>query len=562
VSLPDTNIDDLRRLYGELESQNSTLQARNGELEEKIAKLAARIEYYEEQIILARRLLHAPSREHTPVGQEAFLFDEAEAVADSSVPEPTVEEVTVTRRKKATGHRQQQLAILETREIEYPVTDLQPCNCCGNDLHFVDWQITEKVDVEPAKAIRVLHKEPVYACRNCQAEGRPSPIKAADTMPEQAFPKSIASPSLVAHIAAQKFVMGVPLYRQEQYGEGLGLFISRQTMANWMIQAGKLIAPIYGRMHTLLISQEVIHADETSVQVLKEQGRAATTDSTMWLYRSGGEGPPIALFDYQTTRAGKHAQLFLQGFGGYDAATKQITRKKYLHVDGYAGYDSVPRWTIQGGVRIPDIVLVGCWAHARRKFSDALAVLKKADRKPGKTPAAEQGLKMCNELFEVERKLKEATPAERLAERKIQSVPIVEKFKAWLDEQANQALPKSGFGEAVGYCLNQWTKLTAFLTDGRLELDNNLAERTIKPFVIGRKNWLFANTPKGAQTSALLYSIVETAKENDLIPYEYLKFLFQRLPTIDAMDMVALDKLLPWSKSIPQTCRKNVPARG
>jgi hypothetical protein len=360
----------------------------------------------------------------------------------------------------------------------------------------------------------------------------------------------------VAFLASQKFVMSIPLYRQEQHIESLGVFISRQTMANWMVQAGKVLTPIHNRMHELLISCEVLHADETTVQVLHETGRAATSESTMWMFRTGNDNAPIVLFDYQTTRAGKNAKDFLNGFGGYDLASKTIAVRKYLHVDGYAGYESVPHWIIRGDSKVPDVILVGCWAHARRKFSDAVAVLKPEDRKPGKTTVSEDGLKKCNELFAVERDLKHVTPAERLAGRKQRSEPLIRKFKEWLDEKAIQVLPKSALGQAIAYCLGQWTKLIAFLQDGRLELDNNRAERSIKPFVIGRKNWLFANTPKGATASAVIYSIVETARENGLIPYEYLKYLFERLPNIDTKDSAALDNLMPWSATIPGHCRK------
>jgi len=372
------------------------------------------------------------------------------------------------------------------------------------------------------------------------------------TMPKSAFPKSIASPSLVAYLISQKYVMGAPLYRQEQYIDSLGLEIRRQTMANWMIRSASLLAPVFDRMREHLISGDIIHADETGVQVLKEPGRSATTDSTMWLYRSGRDGPPMALYEYQTSRAGKYAKEFLKGFGGYDPEAKQITRTKYLVTDGHPGYDSVPLVVLIDNIKKPDIQLAGCMAHARRKFLDALAALDKKDRKSGKKTVAEEGVDFCDTLFRIERELKDATRGERFAARQERSKPVLDEFKSWLDRQGNNALPASTFGKAVAYCLNQWPKLIMFLQDGRLEIDNNRAERSIKPFVIGRKNWLFANTPSGAQASATLYSVVETAKENGLVPYEYLKHLFERLPNIDTDDDVAIDALLPWSGQVQQ----------
>jgi len=212
-------------------------------------------------------------------------------------------------------------------------------------------------------------------------------------------------------------------------------------------------------------------------------------------------------------------------------------------VDGYSGYDG-----------LPNVTLVGCWAHARRKFDEALKALPPSAR-AGKRVAAQEGLEFCNRLFALERELADVTPAERQAARLERGRPVLEEFHAWLERQAVCALPKSAFGQAVQYCLNQWSRLTAFLQDGRLELDNNRSERSIKAFVIGCKNWLFANTPRGARSSAIIYSIVETAKENGLNPFAYLTYLLDQLPNVDMGNPAALDDLLPWSANLPATCR-------
>ena len=252
----------------------------------------------------------------------------------------------------------------------------------------------------------------------------------------------------------------------------------------------------------------------------------------MWLYRTGREGPAIVMYDYQTTRASKHPRRFLAGFKGY------------LHVDGYAGYNAL---------QSVDITLVGCWAHARRKFDEALKVLPLDKRKS--PVAAREGLDFCNELFAIEKGLRDVTCEERYRLRQERSLPVVEAFLSWLKYQSPRVLPKSAFGQAIAYCLNQWDKLTAFLKDGRLELDNNRGERSIKPFVIGRKNWLFSNTQRGARASAVIYSVVESAKENNLNPYAYLKYLFEQLPNVDMGDEGVLDSLLPWSDTLPGECR-------
>lgn len=212
-------------------------------------------------------------------------------------------------------------------------------------------------------------------------------------------------------------------------------------------------------------------------------------------------------------------------------------------MDGYAGYE-----------KIPHVTLVGCWAHARRGFVEALAVLPKEERKNG-TSATAKGLAYCNRLFEIERELKELSPEERKAERLARSVPVLNEFHAWLTKQSTIMLPKSAFGKAVTYCLNQWDKLQGYLLDGRLEIDNNRAERAIKPFVIGRKNWLFSNTPRGAKTSAILYSIVETAKENGLKPFDYITYLLEQVPNLNLDEPGVLDSLMPWAESLPATFR-------
>ena len=213
-------------------------------------------------------------------------------------------------------------------------------------------------------------------------------------------------------------------------------------------------------------------------------------------------------------------------------------------MDGYAGYEQVP-----------NVTLVGCWAHARRKFDEALKGLPKSSRHIKST--ASEGLEFCNKLFEIERKLKDVSAEERYNIRLARSRPVLDAFSAWLDTQSTQVLPKGLLGEAITYCKNQWDKLIRFLDDGRLEIDNNRAERSIKPFVIGRKNWLFANTPRGARASAVCYSIIETAKENGLNPFTYLTHLFETLPNVDIKDPAVVDSLLPWAPTLPEECKVN-----
>ncbi len=508
------------------------LQERCLTLEQQVAELAAKVKWYEEQFRLSQQKKFGRSSERTHPDQlELFNEAEAEAGADPAHAEPTMETVTY-QRKKQRGQREAMIEELPVETIEYHLSEEeQVCPCCHGALHAMSTEIRQELKIIPAEIKVVKHVRHVYSCRRCEWEATETPVITA-SMPKSAAPGSLASPSMLAYIMSQKYVEAMPLYRQEQQFARLGVTLSRQTLANWMIHgASRWLQLLYDRMRAHLLTQDILHADETPLQVLREPDRSAETTSYMWLYRTGREGPPIILYDYRKTRGGEHPRNFLSGFRGY------------LHVDGYPGYH-----------KVTGVTLVGCWAHARRKFDEALKALPDANQKAAVT--AREGLAFCNRLFAIEREIKENTPEERLKVRTEQSRPVVDAFLAWLRTQRPRVLPKSTLGIATAYCLNQWEKLEAFLKDGRLELDNNRSERSIKPFVIGRKNWLFSNTPRGAKASATIYSIIETAKENGLNPFAYLTWLFEELPQLaDPTDPGALDNLLPWSNSLPSTCR-------
>jgi transposase len=517
----------------ELQKRLEQLEKHNAELEAKLIKqneLEAKLHWLEEQLRLHQLKRFGTSSEKTNPNQlELTLFNETETEANPELPEPTVETIIYRRRKKR-GHRELMLENLRTETVEYRLSEEeQVCSCCSGFLHEMSTEVRQEIKYIPAEVKVVKHVRYVYSCRHCEREELETPIVTAP-MPKPVYSGSLASPSIMAHIMNQKYVDGLPLYRQEKQFARLGVALSRQTIANWMIYgANQWLGLLYDRMHQLLLTQDILHADETTLQVLHEPGRPATSNSYLWLYRTGKEGPPTILYDYQETRAGKNAKEFLTGFKGY------------LQVDGYAGYH-----------KVPDVILVGCWAHARRKFTEALNALPSSKSLVSVT--ATDGLLFCNQLFAIERELKNLSSEERYEKRLKRSKPVLDAFLSWLKIQEHKVLPKSALGQAINYCLNQWEKLEAFLKDGRLELDNNRSERSIKPFVIGRKNWLFSNTPKGARASAIIYSIVETAKANGLNPYFYLNFLFEKLPNMDTTDESALDKLLPWSTSLPITC--------
>jgi transposase len=521
-------IEELLKRCELLEKQNAELQAK---LEQERAEMATKLNWLQYQLRLRQTKLFGTSSEKINLDQlELALFNEVEKEADPEIPEPTVETVTY-RRRKTSGQRKLMLKNLPVETIEYRLSDEeQVCTCCGGRLHEMSTEIRKELKYIPAEVKVIEHKRYVYSCRFCEKnEIEKTPFIRTASMPKPVISGSLASPSLMAHIVTQKYVDGLPLYRQEKQFKRMDLALSRQTIANWMISgADRWLSSLYDRMHHFLLKLDIVHADETTLQVLHEPSRSATSKSYLWLYRTGIEGPPIVLYDYKETRAGENPKEFLMGFKGY------------LQVDGYAGYH-----------RVPDVTLVGCWAHARRGYTDVLKSLPAGSTKP---VTATEGLQFCNQLFAIERKLRELDPKERFEKRLEQSKPILDAFLAWLEIQEKKVLPKSALGKAIAYCLNQWDKLVAFLEDGRLEIDNNRSERSIKPVVIGRKAWLFANTPQGARASAIIYSIVETAKENRLNPYYYLRYLFEKLPNIDLTDVDSLDQLLPWSTTLPVTC--------
>jgi transposase len=389
------------------------------------------------------------------------------------------------------------------------------CPDCGCPLHKMGEEVREELKIIPAKAVLVRHVRHIYACRHCEESSDHVSIVKAN-MPEPVIKGGFASPESVAHIAVQKFVMGSPLYRQEQEWAQNGILLSRQTMSNWLVNASEdWLEPIYKEMKRQLCERQVLHADETTLQVLHEDGKPARSKSYMWLYRTSGEAEQqIVLYDYQRDRRYTHPEAFLKDFSGF------------LHTDGYDGYHKLP----------DRITVVGCWAHLRRKFDEALQTLPKEKRDSSDTA---KGIAYCDRLFHFEKQFALLSPEERRIKREQLSKPLTEAFFAWADSL--HALPKSLLGKAVYYAQSQRKYLKAYFLDGRLEISNNRAENSIRPFVMGRKNWLFSNTPNGARASAVYYSLIVSARENGLVPFEYLSKVFTEAP-----NSASMENLMPW----------------
>ena len=357
------------------------------------------------------------------------------------------------RRKKQRGHRQAQLENLPIERIDYTLPEAeQICPECQGALHEMSTTTRRELKIIPAQVKVVEHVQHVYACRQCEHTGVKTPILTAP-MPQPVHPFSLASASAIAYVMEQKYVAGIPLYRQEQQFRRHDITLSRQTLSNWVVTAAlQWLQPLYEQYHADLLTRDLLQADETGLQVLHEVGRTADQQSYLWLYRTAGCQceRPLVLYEYQPTRSGDHPRKFLEGFWGF------------LNVDGYAGYHKVEH-----------VILVGCWTHLRRKFADALKALPLAKRT--RDTLAARGVAWCNQLFAIERSLKAVSAEERQRQREIRSRPVVDAFYTWVRKIAPNILPKSLLGEAITYALNQQESLEHFFLDGRLEIHNNRA---------------------------------------------------------------------------------------
>jgi len=507
--LPD-DIDSLKILVAEQATNNEKLRAQKRVSEQENARLNAKVLSLQEQLNLALARRYAASSEKLSPDQ-IRLFDEAEVEAQKESPED--ETVTVPEHSRRKRGRKKLPDSLSRIDIVHELAaDERRCPHDGGVLAEIGEVTSEQLDIVPAKiqVIRHIRKQCACKCGQC--------IKTAP-LPPQPIPKSPASPGLLAHITVSKYQDALPLYRQETILRRIGVELPRATLANWMIKAGVLVQPVINLLRDRMLAYDIIQMDETPVQVLKEPGKRAQSKSYLWLQRRGPPDQPITLYDYDLGRGAGVPLRLLDGFRGY------------LQTDGYDGYNAA---VVSNG-----LMHMGCMAHARRKFSDAVKAQGK-NRKPGK---AQHGLALIQKLYRVEKQAKQLTPQERFDHRQQHAKPILERLRSWLDDSLPQVLPGSTAGKALKYLHNEWDKLTRYLDDGRLEIDNNLAENAIRPFVVGRKNWLFSASVAGVNASANLYSLIETTKGKGLEPYAYLRYLFAELPKAETVE--AIEALLP-----------------
>lgn len=514
---------EIKTIKAEMENvklQNKLLEAENEE--NKIL-----INYLNELIKLNKIDKFGTKSEKTP---NLEIFNEAERTLEENkkhkypVKEYTIEEIEKYYELK------KQKKQLEEQIQEYTLPkDKQICPDCGKPLYEMGEKTHTEIVVIPAKVYKRTTKNKVYGCKNCEKTSY-KVQKIESDAPTPLIEGSLASPEIVAFISIEKYLKGVPLYRLSKALANDGICISRQTMSNWVIScATNFLVLIYNLLKATFLTQDIGHADETVVQVLNEKDKKATTNSYMWLFRTGiHTDKPVIIFEYNSSREHEVAKRFLADFQGF------------IHADGYEAYHNLN----------DNITVVGCWAHARRKFVDALKNIPPDKRKGCFT---EKCFLLINELFSLEREFIEMKPEERYIKRQKLGLPIVDELFSLVKTIVLDKTPKSTFKTAITYLLNQEVYLRNVFLDGRLELSNNLAERTIKPFVIGRKNWLFCVSETGADSSSIIYSLVETAKANGISPYKYIEYLLKNVPNTN---MSELSSLLPWNDSVKRACSK------
>ena len=529
----DGQITLLQTQLSSTQTQLSLTQTKLQQYRDKIIRLL-------EQLKLKNRKIFSSSSEKTAAlcGELPF-FNEPEAIhdeldeAEKQQPEPSY------RAKKQKGHKEKVLKDLPV-EIENVKLDeaQQICSCCGNPMHEMGFDEREELIPITEYKVRVI-REYKYSCRYCEKNAEKVKIVKAKGS-KSVIEKSYASAEMLSHIIGQKFFNASSLYRIERSLSLDGIDVSRQTMSNWLIYIYKnYLSHYYDYLHKELLKQEIIQADETTVQVLREKNRNAKQKSYMWVYRTSGNAPEIILFDYQMSRESENVLAFLKNFNG-----------KYIQSDGFEGYGKViKKWSEKDkdGNPVKEVKLAGCWAHARRKFVEAVELLPAAERKNANNLAV-AGLLYINELYKIS---KEDFDNEEKRQNRLNKLKFhLSVMQDWMNKK--ETLPKTHSGRAVQYLRNQWSRLTVFLENEYISLDNNAAERAIRLFVLGRKNWLFAITPNGANASAAIYSIIQTAQANGLNPLKYIEYLLKLFPNIDLKDENVFAEIVPWHKNMQE----------
>jgi transposase len=504
-------ITELSTLREEVSDLKSTLQVKDVKIESQVIEIAR----LETELRLLRQKLYGPKSERITVVEpilQANLFNEAEAMLEMEEKQP--EELEIASHKRKKGGRRPLPENLPRIEEVHDIPDEEKVCGCGCVLSRIGEEVTEELDIIPRQYRVIRHIRPKYACRQCEGTESDKGAVQIAPPPVQILPKTIATAGLLASVVVEKFADSLPLYRQAQRFSREGIEISRGTLSNWVVRVGELCRPLMQILREDLHASGNINIDETPVQVLNEPGRANTTKSYMWVFR-GGMSPPgsVVVFDYRTTRsADEILKEYLTGYCGH------------VQTDGYIGYETLTKMPV---------IHAGCWAHVRRKFADVVKVVDKARKgKQRRGGSADEAILKIQRLYMIERHILQLklTGAAIVEYRRQHALPLLEEFRSWLDARIDSTPPTGLLGKAMNYMHKQWPRLIVYVDSPHAGIDNNPAENAIRPFALGRKNWLFAGAPSGAQASAVLFSLVETAKANGLEPYRYLRFLFERLP--------------------------------
>jgi transposase len=524
-ALPN-NVEELQRLIrqlradheGQLQSLQVNLQA---ERNERIEYQNKALEYFEELQLMRRRLFgRSAERLSEADRKQLWLFNEAEAIAATEKQPSEPQRVPVRSHTRAKRGRKPLPAALVRVEMIHDIAESEKSCGCGQPLKRIGQEVCEKLEIIPAQVRVRRHVRPKYACRACEGSGdEEKPAVRIAPAVKQLLPKSIASPALVAYMLVSKFCDALPFYRQERQFQRMGVDLSRQDMANWTMAVARRIQPLVQLLRREIHGGPVVQIDETTLQVMQEPGRANTSQSFMWVYRGGQPEHPVVDYQYHPSRSGEVPLKVLHEYRGF------------VQTDGYEGYEELGRQ--------PGITHVGCWAHARRKFFEAKVVSKQSG-------SAEEALALIDKLFAWERELRAAdlAPQEFLQRRREQVEPVLQGLRTWLESRQPQVPPSTLLGKAIGYTLSQWPKLVRYLDSPWLKPDNNACEQAIRPFVIGRNNWVISGSPAGAKASAAWYSLIETSKINGVEPYLYLRCVLSRLPDGEHPEDYSL--LLPW----------------
>ncbi|MBU2524191.1 IS66 family transposase [Patescibacteria group bacterium] len=483
--------------------------------ENKIISFQQTVAQLQEYIQLLKHTRFSKSSEkYIDQNLQGCLFDEAELPVNQAEIEAAEEEITIPAHQRKKAGRKGLAEDLPREKIVYDLSDDEKICTCGCELTPIGEEITEQLDIIPAKIKVIQHVCKKYACQGCKGT-----IKTAKK-PKQPISKSVAAPGLLANVLTAKFQFHLPLYRQEQMLKALGADLTRNTLSLWVIKCSELLQPLVNLLQDEIYAYDIAYADESTLQVLKEKNKKAESTSYMWAF---GGGPPERFsYVYQYHPNRKH-QVAIDFFNDYQG---------YLHCDGYQAYDALSSIN-------QEVIQVGCWYHARRKFMDAAKVSKKSGM-------ADWFIKQIQRLSKIEKVIIEEKYHSEHAKRyrQAEALKIIDKIKIKLDELQGKTPPQGLLGKAIYYMQSQWPKLLTYLEDGRLEISNNKMERAMKPFAVGRKNWLFANSVDGAHAAANIFSLIETCKAHKVDPYDWLRDTLTKIPSCEKLE--DYEALMPW----------------